>query len=51
MFLIWTPEGNRDSSGHNPGFLWSYIRDFSGRVPGFLWSCSGISLVVSSLYN
>ena len=51
MFPIWTPEGNRDSSGHIPGFLWSYIRDFSGRVPGFLWSCSGISLVVSSLYN
>lgn len=38
MFPIWTPEGNRDSSGHIPGFLWSYTRDFSGRVPGFLWS-------------
>lgn len=39
MFPIWTPEGNRDSSGHIPGFLWSYIRDFSGHIPG-------ISLVV-----
>ena len=39
MFPIWTPEGNRDSSGHIPGFLWSYTRDFSGHIPG-------ISLVV-----
>ena len=39
MFPIWTPEGNRDSSGHIPGFLWSSTRDFSGHIPG-------ISLVV-----